>query len=53
MLEHSDKERYKKFRAGQLTLMQCIARIEGESKNGVHYKVLDDFIEEYGEDALR
>ena len=33
--------------------MQCISRIEGESKNGVHYKVLDDFIEEIGEDVLK
>ena len=53
VLEHCDKERYKKFRSGKLSLMQCISRIEGESKNGVHYKVLDDFIEEIGEDVLK
>ena len=37
-----DKERYKAFRAGRLSMAQCIARIEGESKGGIKYTVLDD-----------
>ena len=42
VLEHLDKERYKNFRSGILSMPQCISRIENESKNGIKYTVLDD-----------
>ena len=35
VLENMDKERYKAFRSGILSLRQCISRIESESKYGV------------------
>ena len=35
VIENMDKERYKAFRSGALSLAQCISRIESESKNGV------------------
>ena len=50
VLEHMDKEKYKKFRSGQLSFSQCISRIEAESRNGVKYKVLDDLKAEFDAD---
>ena len=48
-----DRERYKAFRAGKLTMPQCIARIEGETKLGIKYTVLDDLRHELDPDALK
>ena len=48
-----DKERYKAFRSGKLSLTQCISRIEAESKNGLVYKVLDDLRDDLDPDCLK
>ena len=53
VLEHMDKERFKAFRSGKLSLTQCIARIEAEQKNGLVYKVLDDLRDDLDPDCLR
>ena len=48
-----DKERYKAFRCGKLSITQCISRIEAESKNGLTYKVLDDLRDDLDPDCLK
>lgn len=53
VIENMDKERYKAFRSGALSLTQCIARIESESKSGVQYTVLDDLRHDLDPTALR
>ena len=53
VIEHMDKDRYKKFRSGKLSMPQCIARIEAESKNGLKYKVLDDLKDELEPESLK
>ena len=45
-LKNMDKELYKKFRSGRLSLAQVISRIERDRPGGVRFKVLDDFIDE-------
>ena len=48
-----DKERYKAFRSGRLSLAQCVSRVEAESKGGLKYTVLDDLRHEFDEEALK
>ena len=53
VLEHLDKSRFLQFRAGKLTLPQCVSRIEAESKNGLKYKVLDDLKADLDPETLK
>ena len=53
VLEHVDKDRFVQFRAGKLSLPQCISRIEAESKNGLKYKVLDDLKHDLDPETLK
>jgi len=53
VLEHIDKERFIAFRSGKLSMPQCIARIEAESKGGLSYKVLDDLSHDLDPECLK